>query len=176
MPTPKLEPSQRKWRLADLPIRTPSLEELAYCAGIIDGEGSVGVGGRSPKNPQSFAIKVTVQMTTSQAVSLLHEVFGGRKFIPNRVTKTGKTIYAWSVYCSRAGRVLEQLVPYLRVKKTVAEDCIALTKFYKQGRQHSISDAERHARDTIFNRLSIHSLRVHKGPKPVAVTGRGSEF
>lgn len=146
-------------------MRQATPEELAYVAGILDGEGSIGVHGRSPSNPSSFAIRVSVIMTTPQAPALCHELFGGSLAIENRVTSTGKPIYRWSLYCTKAARVLEKVLPYLRVKKTVATDCMLLTTFYKQGIQ-STSDSYR-KRVEVWNRIASFTR------KPTAVEAVG---
>ena len=140
-------------------MREPTNEELAYIAGIVDGEGSVGVHGRSPARPASYSIRIGVIMTSPIPPKLCYEVFGGTLEMEKRTTKTGKFLYRWNVYCTKAASVLERLLPYLRVKKAAAEDCIALTKFYKQGRQKRIPEDERQQRDVIYNRILTYSIR-----------------
>ena len=138
-------------------MRQATVEELAYIAGIVDGEGSIGIQSRSPKYSRAFAIRLSIIMTTSQPGRLCHEVFGGNFCAENRVTVTGKPIYRWVIYCTKAAVVLQQLIPYLRVKKAVAEDCIALTKFYHQGK--TLTQVRLEQREGLYNRILSYTGR-----------------
>lgn len=98
----------------------------AYFAGLIDGEGTVGV--------YKFASGVVrpiikVDMTCEKTVRALHEHFGGycgikkTEALPNR-----KPQWHWEVTFNRARHVCEQLRPYLITKAENAEAILSLPK------------------------------------------------
>lgn len=100
-------------------IKNPKI--LAYAAGIIDGEGCIYVARGKPRGlrltPQ-FTLKISVGMSTPEAVNFLHQAFGGtlRKY-PNHKYKP---IYRWEVSTIEAEGVLRCVIPYLQVKKKEA--------------------------------------------------------
>ena len=94
--------------------------DWAYLAGIIDGEGTMGVYRRQPR--------VVVAMCTEQPVLWIHETFGGRLKLARRVrnpdAREGLEIrYTWGVY-SRAyvWEILDGCLPYLILKRKKAEE------------------------------------------------------
>lgn len=94
--------------------------DLAYLAGIIDGEGSILItkwkGNRL--NP-TYRTRVAIQMTDREPVKLAHVVLGGF-FFDNYKTKSGKRLFMWCVEGTNAVRALKKVHKYLRVKKNQA--------------------------------------------------------
>ena len=85
---------------------------IAYLAGIVDGEGSVGYYSAGKDKRKRLTIKVG--MTEESVVSLLHTTFGG-SFYKRKPTQH-KDVWVWQVTDNLARQALVQLQPYLRIK------------------------------------------------------------
>jgi hypothetical protein len=91
---------------------------LSYLAGIIDGEGCIGVyKNRSNGNHQ---LRITVEMVEEHALILLHEVFGGKCY-RKKAKRPRRARRLWMVFNSQAASALIELRPYLQVKRKHAD-------------------------------------------------------
>ncbi len=102
--------------------------QLAYLAGLVDGEGSISI--KHNKVTNVYSATIAVGMTQLEGLKLLVEVFGGK--IREDLTSNRKsTMYRWQL-TSKADvtRVLEALLPFLRVKKDLA---VKVLTFYREG-------------------------------------------
>lgn len=102
--------------------------ELAYLAGIVDGEGYLTV--HRHKNC-SYSTTLGVTNTDVRMIHWLHQHFGGssgptsrRKENP-RFKPNWKPSWAWRATSSDLDLILRSLIPYLVVKKRQAELVIA---------------------------------------------------
>ena len=92
--------------------------QLAYVAGIIDGEGCIRVNRQGANRP---VVRVHVTNTSKLLVSTLEEWFGGyvwsedKSYIPN-----AKLRYVWEVSAIQAEEFLRLVEPYLLLKKEQA--------------------------------------------------------
>jgi hypothetical protein len=97
----------------------PTDVELAYMAGIIDGEGCIGAVELQDKRPgrgPGVMFTVHVTMTDRQAIDLFKQFYGGCIR-----TRTGKRahhrhVYCWQGYGEIGARLLRDVLPYLRIK------------------------------------------------------------
>jgi len=99
-------------------------EKLAYCAGIIDGEGCISI--HDGPRQRNWTIRVTVDMQSEKIINFLIGTFGGHS---NRVEKaTAKyAIYYWYMCGAKAFEILKKIKPYLVEKRPQADEAI---KFY----------------------------------------------
>ena len=114
-----------------------SSEILAYLAGILDGEGCIGLyNSRSRTDTRSthFQLVVRVTQKSPQAVELLNQVFGGNMHTYTDVgpNKPGP-YFSWRVTNNQAVGVLEKLQPYLREKRA---QCDLALEFQARRREH----------------------------------------
>lgn len=90
---------------------------LAYLAGVVDGEGTVGlyICGTHKKE---MLPTIEVKMTTKHIIELFHETFGGAFWErpPPKKFPHHKTQWRWRLRGVRAVKVYKQLKPYLRLK------------------------------------------------------------
>ncbi len=106
---------------------------LAYLAGIIDGEGYIGIKKYSGKNCVSptFHERITVCMSEKYILDIFKKNFGGyihtRKF-KNKIIKTNKIGYAWETTDRKAANIIMVFLPYLKVKKEQAKIVLKLRK------------------------------------------------
>lgn len=101
-------------------------EHAQYIAGLFDGEGCITLTKLSRlqercKTP-TYALRCRIRMTDGNVIRWLHSVIGGR-YYGQRVNKmlNRKPYYEWGVAGRQGIRFLEQIYPYLRVKRLQAE-------------------------------------------------------
>lgn len=100
--------------------------ELAWAAGILDGEGSIIVlkdnhlpKGR--KTPQ-YKLRVQVGMCDKATIKRIHKLFGGKFNDQKCYKKPGwKQVYYWVVHSRDAEKVLKILRPFVFTKKKQLE-------------------------------------------------------
>lgn len=97
-------------------------EKIIYLAGIIDGEGYIGI--NKSKNYQGkplFKLRVVVCNTNTDLIKWLVDNFGGYITKKKTYSYKHKVSYNWKVNCDKAGDVLSLVLPYLIIKKRQAE-------------------------------------------------------
>lgn len=114
--------------------------DLAYAAGLIDGEGTIGItelkpndaltknGMRVRKSPQ-HRIYAACTMTDEAPIMFLHLLFGGHIQSLKSRGKNHKPTFRWSVASQTAAEFCEKISPYLRLKKPQAE---IAARFYRE--------------------------------------------
>lgn len=108
-------------------LEQPTPVDLAYAAGILDGEGSVGWY-KPTSSRATYRVRVSVGMTDVEGPAHMMQTLGGSLYEQGRKTGTGKTVYVWQLTCHKAADGLEKLLPYLKVKKRKAELAIELAR------------------------------------------------
>lgn len=94
-------------------------EEIAYIAGLFDGEGCVSVYHEKTTKYRLARIQASLSNTNLPIVEYLKDCFGG--YVKTRILPSGKLCKSWSVSCRKAAEVLTQLIPYLKIKRGQAE-------------------------------------------------------
>jgi len=112
----------------DLPIVLSPLD-AAYIAGILDGEGSFNIGKHYNKTKHcskrgfNWEIRISVGMADTQALELIKRCYSKKTNL--RMTKPKnkrhRTIYYITLYSGEIRKTIDQLIPYLRVKKPQAK-------------------------------------------------------
>ena len=105
-------------------MNKPTSIDLAYAAGIVDGEGCITINhAKSKQCMRGYfnALQIKVAMTTYQVPYWLLDTFGGS--IREQPT-TGKLIYVWTIGSRQASNLLKQLLPHLKNTKLQAETAI----------------------------------------------------
>lgn len=104
-------------------------EDLAYCAGVVDSDGTIQIrrvvsGTRQP----NFMERVSVRQVTPEAIELFQSLFGGARGLqgPPSTCPQGRTLHRWEIIGPKAALCLAALLPYLRVKRQQAESCIRM--------------------------------------------------
>jgi hypothetical protein len=109
----------------ELPIAT--IAELAYTAGIVDGEGSVAL----TRWKNSFLPFVQVTNTDRRIIDWLQERFGGSVYIFTRNSPIHKPRFNLRWVGKHSTALLIVLLPYLVLKRQQAELCL---RYYSEGR------------------------------------------
>lgn len=108
---------------------------LSYCAGIIDGEGSVDVSVSYPKGARktpSFRIRLKVSMCSKLCIEVLQGLFGGEAPIRTRKNPNHRPVFEWSIRSQNACNALKELEPFLVLKKPQAILAIKLAGLVSQ--------------------------------------------
>lgn len=92
---------------------------LAYLAGIIDGEGHIGLTDRKSEGRENGTkLTIEVQMCDREPIDLLHETFGGSLIFRERKAPH-RGYWRWRVTHKAARECYEALLPYLRLKRKI---------------------------------------------------------
>jgi hypothetical protein len=96
-------------------------EELAYFAGLFDGEGSIFIHKRlNSRNCPSWTLVVALSMGDEAGVLALHGTFGGHFNTYGIAQGHNKPRFVWRTQNDAAVEILKALYPYLKVKKQQA--------------------------------------------------------
>jgi hypothetical protein len=110
-----------------------SPELLAYLAGAIDADGSIGIRQstyavrvrRDARQPM-YSERVCFKQVTPQIPALLKATFGGSLMEQSPSVTKGRALHYWEVTNRVAASALTLLLPHLRIKRAQAEACLAL--------------------------------------------------
>lgn len=139
--------------------------DLAYAAGILDGEGTFVISEvksrshRQRKNPQ-HVMSVAVSMTDPEIPVMLQDLFGGN--LGTYAYNGYRPQTRWSISGERAAKVCDALIPYLRLKRRQAE----LAVRFQRGRKITprggveIPPDELAARRTAMNEMRALNRRA----------------
>lgn len=101
---------------------------LAYLAGLIDGEGYVGVKKARAKNSVSplYHERIQVRMVHEGAIALLASTLGGNYYREKASAANGRPLFCYQASDAKAAAILDRLLPYLIVKRESAENVLRL--------------------------------------------------
>lgn len=116
-------------------------ETLAYLAGIVDGEGYVGIKKTRAYRCQGrvtpgYSARVQVRMVDEGAIAFLAETLGGWYYKEQPHAHNGRLLYCYQASDFAAETVLKQLLPYLRVKRMNADAVLALRQLQAESQLH----------------------------------------
>jgi len=111
----------------------PTMCELAWAAGFIDGEGCVSVA-KSTRNGQPlpyYRADLSASNTVKAPLDKLSAMFGGRVMVVRPSVGRRRVSYAWKTSgTARSAEVLRQLLPWLTVKRRQAELILEFAQFF----------------------------------------------
>lgn len=129
--------------------------DLAWAAGFIDGEGCIGVYGRTD-NRGSYALRLSVAQVDPRPLLVLQSMFGGRIRQTKPRGSKSRPASVWELHNWEARDAITAILPYLRGKQEQAE--LAL-KFQERihhgltGRPYRLTDEEREVREDMARQL-----------------------
>lgn len=156
--------------------------ELAYAAGVIDSDGCIRVSRstwRARKkgdciNPTYQAV-IFVRQVETEAVEFLHQAFGGYRSMTTPTAKRGRPMHSWNIHSQAAGRVLELLLPFLRIKRRQAENALEVCRLSRLGsRRFEVPAVKKgeplvsmtEAAERLGKSYAVVIQAVHKGSVP----------
>ena len=106
-----------------------SSENLAYLAGIVDGEGCIRIHKQSKRN--CYSPMITVVNTNPILVDWLRFFFGGSVGVYHSGNTNWKDSYNWRLTGIKAIELLQQIRPYLRLKAQQADKLLAFWRIHE---------------------------------------------
>lgn len=133
-------------------VVTSPPEILAYCAGVIDSDGTIGVKRQSYAMriigdcaQVTYSARICVRQVSTEALQILSSTFGGNVRPAKTYAKRGKPMWGWEIKDLIAERTLIALLPYLRIKKAQAENCLALRSLIAKSKVARVARGRGHA-------------------------------
>jgi hypothetical protein len=109
-----------------------SERDLAWFAGIVDGEGSINITTCKDKYHKAlgrFALNFEITMTHLPTMERINSMWGiGGLYVHQKGSKIGKPCWLWMVRANQALAILEIVYPYLFTKREAAEIGIAFQR------------------------------------------------
>lgn len=117
--------------------------DVAYLAGLVDGEGCIRVKRSKPyrsvtgRQSPSYNCSIHVRMVDEDAIAFLKQTLGGWYWREKGThAANGRPLYCWQATDKEAERILRSLLPFLRVKRASAENALALRELQATSKQH----------------------------------------
>jgi intein-encoded DNA endonuclease-like protein len=107
----------------------PSETELAWAAGFFDGEGCIIL--RKSKN--TYVVRATVTQVNPAPITKFKQLFGGHISLQKQKREGWKDQWKWEQDSKSGVETLKLLLPYLIVKRDVAEIAIEFQNTKKHG-------------------------------------------
>lgn len=128
-------------------MREPTIEELGYCAGVLDSDGHIGVhvnwykvksGKYADSKQPTYQPRCSVKQLDPEAVELFADLFAGHTYVDKGNQRgSRRPINIWQVHSKATRRVLETLRPHLRIKGRQADLALELCDLNSAPRRHS---------------------------------------
>lgn len=141
---------------------------LAYLAGAMDSDGCISVKRstyamrvRGDASAPVFSERVMFKQVTPEIPTLLKEMFGGSLRVDEPSTANGRRLYAWQATDLRAAECLKALLPYLRVKREQALNCLALRKLKERSKKARVAKGRGHAGASVRPLAMTDAMEAH---------------
>jgi len=125
--------------------------ELAYLAGVIDSDGTIGIKCNSYSmrvikdcSQPTYSERICIKQVEPMAIDLGHRLFGGYRFTEDPSAKRGKSLHGWQVTDKQAVALIKAVLPFLRIKRRQAEICLELRKLKIQSAKRRAAKGRGH--------------------------------
>lgn len=151
-----------------------TIAQIAFLAGIVDGEGSIYIGNFSC-NPKTkvpyYQTNIQVTNTDKPLIDWLHEIFGGllsKRTLKQHAANSRKQAYMWTASGDRVTHLCELMLPYLIAKKRQCEIMLKMRATFtpnhcekgKQGIQRHSAELMNLRQSYMDEMRSLH-IRTH---------------
>lgn len=154
------------------PYENLSVAELAYAAGVVDGEGCITIRlssrVKAGRPSMVHALALAVSSIDKPLTDWLCERFGG--YCSTRTPKRAlKEVHTWRCESKTAANVLRVIRPYLLIKAAQADIALEFQAIIppRGGRDNKLTWSALEARETY--RVRIHSLNSTRGDQFVTL-------
>lgn len=115
--------------------------DLAYCAGLFDGEGCICAGRNTTYHAKNaefsasrFTLSVSVSMCDKEAIEKLQTVFPGHFYFVESKNPKWRGHWRWMLTTDKAVQFLKDIYPYLKGKKKQAALAMKFREIQRQCR------------------------------------------
>lgn len=127
--------------------KMPALElDLAYIAGVIDSDGTIGIKRstyslrvRKDSAVPTYSERVHIRQVTRQAIDVIRKRFGGNIGTEDPYAKRGKPLFRWGVTDKKAVTFITAIRPYLRIKVAQADNILALRVVKERSKRERVA-------------------------------------
>lgn len=113
--------------------------DLAYIAGLVDGEGCIRVKKTKPRPDcvsPSYTAHIHIRMVEESAIKFIHSILGGSYYKEKRPYENRRPLFCWSIHSRQAIMAIAMLRKYLKVKAEQADLLLRLGSLKKIGSRH----------------------------------------
>ena len=128
--------------------------ELAYVAGLFDGEGCVQIQGP----PERIDFRLTVSNTHKPVLDLLKEQFGG--FVCTNGVSSTPVVYQWRIGANKALVFAKAILPHTQIKREQLSHFIAM----REGLRRANSTSPLTSEDLTQRQQAIDTLKRLRTP------------
>lgn len=134
--------------------------DLAYLAGLMDGEGSIGI--RKVIDPRMLNFRYHIFIAVVNCDKPVLEEFKNKTEIGCIYTRksikgfTNRPVHQWQISSNQAASLLEVLLPYLRIKRQQAILCIDFSHHLDECCRKPLTDEELATRE--MYKMAISAL------------------
>lgn len=146
-------------------VKIPLLiSDLAYAAGIIDGEGCIYARVQMTKSGSlSTFLQLQVMMCSESVVAWFAQMFGGDVYIDQPRSLNNRVRFAWQIRGRNLAPVLRAILPYLKEKKQRAALAIQLADTLassKPGRERKVNAGEETKRRELAGQIKAFNQNL----------------
>ena len=141
-------------------------ELAAYLAGAMDSDGSIGIrrstyAARHGVGRQAtYSERICLKQVTPDIPELLKATFGGSLMTQRPSTANGRPLHYWEATNRVAADALVAMLPFLRIKRVQAENCLALRASKNRPRAETHTHREAAASATGTGEHMIRRMEV----------------
>lgn len=108
--------------------------DMAYAAGVLDSDGYMGITRNRSIGMVSrlYRPRIVLKQVTPEAVELIDSLWPGHRRMTKSQSENGRPLYTWLRHSRAAGETLEDLLPYLRIKRAQAENIIEVCRILQE--------------------------------------------
>jgi hypothetical protein len=116
--------------------------DLAYAAGVFDGEGSVSLDmkQKAAHRAKHGVLRVNVTNTCEELIDWFEDKFGGHTYMND--SRSSRNVHKWQAGARVARDFLQQVLPYLIVKRRQAEIAILFQSRKSYGNSRSFDTVD----------------------------------
>jgi len=133
----------------------PAKTDRAYAAGLLDGEGTVGIYLRA--NVHSWYVSVRIGSTDMAILKWLQARWGGCVH-PQRVREEHKLFWVWELSTKAADKFLSDVVDYVQIKHRQVENALAFRQNVPEPGKR-LSDRARTAQEALAEAQMVLNRR-----------------
>jgi len=115
--------------------------DIAYIAGIVDGEGYIGIKKTKAykcqdRQTNGYHARIQIRMVDEPAIKFIAENLGGWYYAEKPHSENGRPLFCYQSSDKSAETILKILLPYLKVKKESAKTVLNLRKLQSKGKNY----------------------------------------
>jgi len=139
-----------------------SLAEVAYLAGLIDGEGTIGIYRQT--GTKSYSLKLRITNSSPALLQWLRPRFGGGVGKARKQRPWHRQTWQIVIYQEKAAELIELCRPFLVIKTAQADLGLRFIDEISRSKRHRVTDAEFELRQRYFDAMSELDHEIHETP------------